>query len=459
MTRKLLARLAMLSPIVLLPTAVSAQSIDELRQLVQGERHQQAFTLGQKMSDQQGQVEFDLLFGVAATASGNPAEGVMALERVVLQEPANRTARHYLARAYYALGDDARAREEFEGLLSEAGPDETKAITAYLDAIRERESSYRTRFTASAEIAAGRDSNINSGLTVGGSVYVPGFGTLPPPDLNSVSVAEADSFTQIAIGGAISQPLAPGLNATLGLAAQERRHGNGNNEQFDLRNAGLSLGLSKLSDKSLYRLSLGTSNTWLGGTAYGTTSGLTAEWSYKTTATQQFSMSLTMVDLAFEDIDMFLTKDRSEPATRINASTRDSRRSGLSMRWATALRNSWQTVVGNTLSLSTDKNTKNRDDLSRNMLGWKLDLTARPSPRWSTGFAVGYVASLYNEEFSISEQKRQDFLSSADAFLKFALDRNWAVRADVSLQEQDSNIGLFDYKRNQILVKVQYQFK
>ena len=49
--------------------------------------------------------------------SGHAGEGVLALERYLLQFPGNTAARVELARAYFVLGEYVRAREEFENVL------------------------------------------------------------------------------------------------------------------------------------------------------------------------------------------------------------------------------------------------------------------------------------------------------------------------------------------------------
>lgn len=462
MTHRMLAGLALLALAPLAPvTAAHAQTVDELKQLVQSEQHQKAYKLGQEMVGSYGQVEFDLYFGVAAVASGNAAEGIMALERVVLQEPDNRTARHFLARGYYALGDDVRARQEFESLLTDADGAEAKTINTYLDALREREASYRTRITALAEFSLGKDSNVNSGVQAGASIYLPKpiYTEFAAPDDNSSSTAISDRFTQIGAGAAITHPLSAGTSAQANLSLQDRRHGDSANEQYDQRNTGLSIGISTLSDESLYRFALGTSSSTLGGASYAKTAGVVAEWSRRKDPQHQFAVSLSSANVTYDDIEIFETKDHAAPKIAVKSSDRDARLTTLALRWENAWRGRWQPIVGASWSFTADTNAKSNDHLSRNVLGWRLDVTVRPLPALSGGIAFGYQAAVHKEGLTEESERRKDFLSTMDLFADYAINKSWNVRTEFNRFEQDSNYGVYDYERNQFLVKVQYQYK
>jgi hypothetical protein len=71
--------------------------------------------------------EFDLWCGIAAVDVGRSGEGVLALERYVLQFPDDVRARLELARAYYYAGNDVRSREEFEAVARSQPPPEVQA--------------------------------------------------------------------------------------------------------------------------------------------------------------------------------------------------------------------------------------------------------------------------------------------------------------------------------------------
>ncbi|NNF67018.1 MAG: SH3 domain-containing protein [Gammaproteobacteria bacterium] len=83
-----------------------------------------------------GHAGFDYLLGVAALSSGNAAEAVFSLDRVVYALPGFVGARLELARALYEVGDYGRARKEFQALLDAQPPAAVREIiVGYLNAL------------------------------------------------------------------------------------------------------------------------------------------------------------------------------------------------------------------------------------------------------------------------------------------------------------------------------------
>jgi hypothetical protein len=169
-------RTAAIAAIALFGVVATARAapLDDLRTLVEAGRAAEADAIFCAAADLSARPrEFDLWCGVAAVDLGRAGEGVLALERYVLQFPNDTRARLELARAYsyfYAGDNVPSAREEFEAVAKEQPPAEVQAgIDRYLDALRVRESRvresrYRTRATGYVEAGAGYDSNANAGV-------------------------------------------------------------------------------------------------------------------------------------------------------------------------------------------------------------------------------------------------------------------------------------------------------
>src|SRR5262245_25601763 len=120
-----------------------AAPADDVKALMEQGKSAEAYAQAKKHPDQLGNPAFDFYFGIAAIDSGHAGEGVLALERYLLSFPDNLSARQQLARGYYLMGDDPRAREEFEALRKLNLPaDEVAAIDRFLDSIRLRETRY-----------------------------------------------------------------------------------------------------------------------------------------------------------------------------------------------------------------------------------------------------------------------------------------------------------------------------
>src|SRR5689334_22011856 len=97
--------------------AALAAPADDIKALIDKGDSKAAYELGRNFPDQLGDPAFDFFFGVAAIDSGHAGEGVLALERYVINFPDNHNARLELARGYFVMGDNQRARDEFDNVL------------------------------------------------------------------------------------------------------------------------------------------------------------------------------------------------------------------------------------------------------------------------------------------------------------------------------------------------------
>ncbi|HRE14893.1 MAG TPA: hypothetical protein PLD37_11920, partial [Usitatibacteraceae bacterium] len=115
------AAAAMLA-VVLTASTAHAATPGEIRALIDQGKLSEAWTAARAAPERLGQPDFDFVYGVAAIAAGRATEGVLALERYLLAFPDNDPARVELARGYLAIGEDARAREEFQAVLDRRPP-------------------------------------------------------------------------------------------------------------------------------------------------------------------------------------------------------------------------------------------------------------------------------------------------------------------------------------------------
>ena len=104
---------------------VMADVPDEMKVLIEQKRAPEAYALGMKHPEMMGEPMFDYFFGVAAVDSGRVSLGVLSLERALLANPKNDLVRLELARAYFALGEYQRSREEFEEVKKTFPPPST----------------------------------------------------------------------------------------------------------------------------------------------------------------------------------------------------------------------------------------------------------------------------------------------------------------------------------------------
>ena len=115
-------RHALICLLLLLGASVVAQTSPNLAQaerLVRSGQFKQAYALLQpEQFVQSGNPDFDYIFGLAALESSESGVATLAFERVLALEPNHGAARLDMGRAYFALGDMARARREFDFALA-----------------------------------------------------------------------------------------------------------------------------------------------------------------------------------------------------------------------------------------------------------------------------------------------------------------------------------------------------
>jgi hypothetical protein len=232
-------------------TGVAAPA-DDLRTLLEQGRSADAYALGKKNDGELGKPDFDFYFGIAAVDTGNAGEGVLALERYIIQFPDNDRARLELARGYFVLGELVRAREEFEAVSRRNPPPSVQAtIDRFMDSIRSQETRYTTTATGYVEIGGGYDTNANSGL--GNPVLA-----IPALGFTNITVAatglkKRSAFYHLGAGGQVAHPIAPGVSLLGGVSFEGKMHDDNFAKQFDQSNYGGFGGLSWLKNKDLFR--------------------------------------------------------------------------------------------------------------------------------------------------------------------------------------------------------------
>ena len=452
MTKKTLALLTG----ALISMAVNAAPADDVRSLMEAGKFTDAYQLGQKHADELGNPGFDFFYGIAALDGGNPGEGVLALERFLLSYPNNRSARFHLARGYYILGEDQRARTEFSALIEGANDAEKVGIVRFLDAIRARESRYVPTATFFAEFGLGHDSNINAGASTGSVVGLPGF-TINPA---GTSARESDTFMSFLAGIQGGRPIAPGLMLYGGLQGNGRWHGSRQNDIFDQTGGLAQGGITLIDGRNLYRAGVEYNQLAIDNQDYLRSASLVGEFGRQIDQFNRLGLHLQYSQLRYEDVSVFLDKQKTLPSNS-GASNRDGNLALLSASWTHAFVHPWNPVASIFLSIGEESNTRDRGEFSRDIYGARTVLTLQPAEKLSISAAIAYEKSQYRDFFSGVSlyPKRHDDYTSFEIGATYAIDRTWSVRAEGTWVDQRSNVGLYDYGRNIVALKLRYDYK
>jgi len=360
------------------------------------------------------------------------------VERYVINFPDNLQARLELARGYFVLGEDLRAKEEFSDILKVNPPSDVVAnIDRYLDAIRARESTYRTTSGVFFEFGVGYDTNINGGVS-GSNVSLPNFGL--------VTVAPAGvridrAFSQLTAGASVSVPMAPGV-AVYGSFSGDYKFHSGDRE-FDQGNLGAAGGVSYLSEKNLYRATVSLNNLDVDYNRYRNISAVTGEWIHQLDELQGINGSLQYADLDYTGSN----------------DIRDAKLYGIGMGYRKAFISAWSPLLTVNGGYSVENNSAGRDDLGRDIYALRVAVSASPAPRWSVGGGLGVQMSHYSAQDALLLTTRRDRYLSLDGAVSYAVNRQLSLRGELLLSSNDSNIDLYEYRRDVIAFKARYEFK
>jgi hypothetical protein len=417
-----------------LPAAPS----DEVRALLEKGNARAAYEHAKKHPDQLGIPAFDFYFGVAAIDAGHAGEGVLALERYLINYPANLNAKLELARGYHVLGENTRAREEFLAVLESNPPPAVVAnIERFLDSIRAREAAYRTTALAFFELGGGYDSNINAGVR-SSLVNLPNFG---PVTVSQSGVEKAAAFAQLAAGASLSQPVAPGVLAFGSLAGNYKF--NDGHPEFDLGDLGIQGGMSYLKDRNLFRGTLGYSTLEVDRRSYRDTAVVGGEWVHQLDELQAITGQLQYARLTYNE--------ENKP--------RDADLYGISLGYRRAFISDWQPLLAANVSYGKEENRRDRDDLGRAISSARIVLSVTPRPRWAFGIGATTQSSDYEAPDVLFTTRRRDRYYAADVTVSYAFNRNLSLRCELLTSANESNIELYEYTREVAALKLRYEIK
>jgi hypothetical protein len=415
-----------------------AAPADDIKALLLKGGAKAAYELGKNHPDQLGNPAFDFYFGVAAVDSGHAGEGVLALERYIINHPGNREAQLELARGYFILGDYIRAREEFSAVLKINPPrDVATNIERYLDAIRSRESVYRTTAGAFLEYGIGYDNNVNGGVS-NANISLPGIGVLV---IGQGGVKTGASFMQLTGGANIAHPIAPGIALFAGVNGDFKSHSS--HREFDQNNLGATGGISYLKEKNLWRASLSYSTLNVDYRHYRDVTGIAGEWMHQLDELQTISGAVQYAKLEYAG----------------GNEARDANVKGISVGYRRNFVAPWQPLFTIGANYAKEDNERNRDDLARDIYGLRAVLAASPAAKWALSAGLTYQQSNYAQRDFLFPDKRQDRYYGMDIVASYAITRELSLRGEAMLSRNSSNINLYDYKRGMLAVKLRYDFK
>lgn len=432
-------RLWAITACLLLCANAWAGTADEMKALIEQGKAEEAYTLGKSRPDELGDPAYDFYFGVAAVSTGRSGEGVLALERYVLTYPENAHGRLELARGYFVLGEDARAKQEFSLVLdANPTPDVRASVERFLDALRSREAVYSPVKGFYVEAGVGYDSNANAGVASGTNFRI--FGAdLPVP---SGLVRQHDTFRTLAAGANGSTPLAPGLLLFGGINFDMRDYTS--QTDFSQRSLGGNAGVTFIRGKDLWRGSVAYNNLWLQNDRYRDVWTFSGEW--------------------YRQLDERQTINAFAQHSQISYAGANSPLNSTFPLFGVGYRRAFISPMQPLLSVTAyggREDVTERSDRTRTVYGARITGSFTPAAKWSVLLGATFQQSYYQapDATRMLDFLRRDDFSAYDVTVAYAITRNLSARGEAIVSRNSSNDPLFQYNRDSLAFKIRYDFK
>ncbi len=410
----------------------------DIKALIEQERFAEAFDLGMRNDRLAGDPQYDYFFGVAAIDSGRASLGVLALERVLLDNPGNDLVRLELARGYFVIKDYERAREEFQYMLGRELPAAVRdSVNRYLSSIREADIQFRTVRSTFFEYAVGHNSNINS-ATSASTIDIPSIGLVT---LSDSSKPSPSALTQWSVGTQIQGPFMVDIRYSAGVEANYRGHAQ--RDTFDQGSMTALGGLDFDLKGSNLKTSSYFSRVMLDHAPFRDTTGLVLDWNRPLNKETQIRTSFGYSQFRHGE----------------NNVARDADLLSISAGMNRFLGTPWRVALNLDVNLAEEQNIRGRGDFQRTIFGMRSGISFYPGGRWIGSAGAGYTWSDYKDVDPLMRRLRRDGLLMLDVGLQYQLTPGWVARTDLSVSENQSNIELYSFNSILLMLKMRYEWK
>jgi tetratricopeptide (TPR) repeat protein len=421
--------------------AVSRQKLLEAAdKLIKSGRAADAYALLEpEQSKRAGDPDYDYLLGIAALDSGKPTQAIFALERVLAVQPKHLQARAEIARAYFASGEKAAAKKEFESVQSQNPPKEVNAtIQKFLDAINQGQGGKGTVLSGYLDVSIGNDSNVNS-ATANNQVAIPAFGGAIAT-LSASGVETRDSFSTISGGANVRHGLSSDWQVFGGANINQRKYSSQQSFNTGGMDGNVGLNLNRAEDSYSAALQLQSFN--VDGKRYRNGTGMTLQWQRDLKNSSQGSTYFQYTDLKYPD-----------------QSVRDARRYVLGAAYAGVMGGDYAPAVYAGLYAGREKEKKTGVPyLGHKLYGVRTGGELHVYAQTKLFGSVSVETRRYGGEDPIFLVARKDTQTDLKLGINYVMDKLWTLTPQFSYTKNKSNIIISDYKRNVISIGLRRDF-
>lgn len=407
-----------------------------LEKLISQEKYEKAYQLAIKLRDKnEGDPRFDYLYGLSALQTAHYDEAVFALDRVTVTSPRVIRPRLELARAYLKLNNKRAAIKAFNDVLSLSPPPVVRQkVMAYISTLNKQNKMVKKSVTQRlASFAVGYDDNINFGYR-NSDINLPLFGLVT---LNPSAVKQASGFAETKFHIAHRKIHNKKRNSFVSANLTHRKYFESTNYSFiDL---GFRAGTTLNHDKKQFQFVASYRPVLLNGKLHSNTVGIDAIVRKNITNGNTVSMAL-----AVDDYD-----NKRLPLT-------NRKRAVLGVSWN---KNSGELQHQINASYGSEwPDEKAGKQFSRDILGLGYKLAHDWNAKHTSFINFDYRNYKHKEANPLFPDKRIDNQYIVNAVHEWQVSDKAAILFSARHIDNNSNLELYDAKRNELQVGIRYEW-
>jgi hypothetical protein len=406
------------------------------RRLIEIRQYDLAYqALNERADLYSGDIEFDYLLGIAALEHGKPEEAILALERVLINEPGNPQARAEIGRAYLLVKENKTAKRQFEAVAAQKLPPKVRTVIAqYIDALSRETNQPSMIVSPSIRIELGFDNNINVGSAEDRWLLADGTQVVP------LAQSQPRKSALLGIGGALNltSPINGRVQWITGLRGMVHRYPSAHT--LDQEQVGISTGLAYRKDCHQFKMLGQYQKIHVDGDAFRDATGIIGQWQCDLSARRQVGVFAQRFELRFPKDDV-----------------RDASRQSMGMSYAQQLSSVTNTVLLSTLQVGREYSRAGLDNLSFDFTGFRMLLSASLSVNWRGQVGINWEQRRFDGAEPLFGVTRNDRQTEVRLGLESVIDKHWTLQPQVVVTRNRSTLAPSDYRRTRAQLVAKYR--
>lgn len=416
----------LLAPLVALASPADLKKAEEL---LRAGKAAEAYALLEPLEIKYaGDLDYDYLLATASLDSGRPSKATFIYERILAANPDYVGVRADMGRAYYMMGDYAKAKIEFESVLtfSSLPPDLRTTVDQYMSVIEQRSRAEPTVVIGFVEAGIGFDSNTLAATSASTINYANGA----TANLGPESRKRGNTLRYYLADAEVNHTLEDKEWALYAGGTYRARH-HFTLDTSDSYTADVRAGFRHYSGRVNINGGLTYGRYWLDNAATRDSYGANAEWRL---TLDELGGTLFVNGAAMRFLYV-------PEAQRVN----DFNQNSATLGWVQVIASGTTGVVS--LTAGEEKATGGRLDGDKSYWGLRAQLQHEFNDQLGAFLNANYQPGRYNKTNTDFDISRRDKLSELALGLVWRFPDRWSLRTVVQLSENRSNLPINAYSR------------